>query len=147
MASVGIVCRYRRYFWMIVEEKNIMPPKNEFKIEDGTVYINGVDLAYNDIPELDMSDVQDYWRDHKTIIKTDAGELILHCDIPYILMLKLVGIWDYAYTYCPSRRVRHLMVYGKNDRVKIKNYRHAMNLINKYLLRGRLLKDNLHLIK
>lgn len=124
-----------------------MPPKNTFKIEDGTVYVNGVDIAINDIPELDLSDVHDYWKDHKTITHADSGELTLTCNIPLIILLKLVGIWDYACTYCPSRRVKHLMLHGKNDRVKLKNYRHAMNLINKYLIRGWFLKDHLRLIK
>ena len=124
-----------------------MPPKNTFKIENGTVYVNDVDIIHDCIPELDLSDVHDYLNEHKIITNNKFGELTCTFSIPRITWLKFVGIWDYAYTYCPSRRVKHLMVYGKNNRVKLKNYRHAMNLINKYLINGWFLKDNLQLVK
>ncbi len=124
-----------------------MPPKNEIKIENGTIYVNGVDIANDGIPDLDLSDVDDYFRDNKTISLSDSGELTCTCSIPRITMLKLVGLWDYAYTYCPSARVKYLMLHGKNERIKYKNYRHAMNLIAKYLIKGWWLPDNLRLIK
>lgn len=48
-------------------------------------------------------------------------------------LLKLVGLWSQIYQMCPNKRVKHLMRYGKNDRVKLKNYYHAIKLIGREL--------------
>lgn len=48
-----------------------------------------------------------------------------------IIILKFGGIWYWAFENCPDRRVRHLMMYGKNNRVRYKNYLHAQRLATK----------------
>ena len=43
----------------------------------------------------------------------------------------IVGVWYWVLKNCPDRRVKHLMMYGKNKRVQYKNYLHACRLITK----------------
>jgi hypothetical protein len=50
-----------------------------------------------------------------------------------IIALKLSGSWDWVIENCPDKRVRHLIKYHKDDRVKMKNWRHAVKLIGKML--------------
>lgn len=54
----------------------------------------------------------------------------IECRIDRILLLKLMGLWDWARDSCPNRRVAHLMEHGSR-RVRIKNYFHAIRLIGK----------------
>ena len=46
-----------------------------------------------------------------------------------IALYKISGLWDWAIDYCPNRRVKHLMKYGKTKRVQLKNFKRAMRLI------------------
>lgn len=52
-----------------------------------------------------------------------------------ITAFKLAGAWDWVAENCPNKRVAHLMKYHKDDRVKYKNFKHAVKII------GRILED------
>lgn len=59
-----------------------------------------------------------------------AGVTTLTCKIDRILLLKLMGLWDWARDSCPNRRVAYLMEHG-SKRVRLKNYKHACRLLGK----------------
>lgn len=82
--------------------------------------------------ERDNEDEHEYVEDvPPVIIRCDVAEFRGMLRINPIVLLKLIGTWDFAIELCPNKRVVHLMKHHKDDRVKLKNYRHAMNLIRK----------------
>lgn len=65
-------------------------------------------------------------------LNTALNGLAMTCTIARTTMLKLMGIWQWVVDNCPSGRVRHLMLHG-SERVKSKNFNHAIRLINRSL--------------
>lgn len=45
----------------------------------------------------------------------------------------VIEVWDWVLEKCPNRRVKHLMTYGKNERIRRKNFKHAVRLISKFV--------------
>jgi len=109
-----------------------MPPKNCARLEEGTIYIDGCEAkgieAFESSYDEDMA--RDYVLDNMQYVrKPDTAEITLTCKMNKIIFLKLIGIWDWALKYCPNRRVVHLMQFGKNNKIKIKNFYRAMKII------------------
>ena len=44
---------------------------------------------------------------------------------------EIVGLIDWTYTYCPNRKVANLMRYGKNKKIRNKNFHRAVRLIGR----------------
>lgn len=113
-----------------------MPPRNCARLEEGTIYINGCETKGIETFEWtdDANLAIDYVKDNcRWVRQPDTGEFTLTCKINKIVFLKLIGIWDWAIKYCPNRKVKHLIKFGKNNRVKLKNFYRAMRLIGKEL--------------
>lgn len=108
-----------------------MPNKEFVTISDGGFYINGCETKGIEDFSIEYENVysQDIIDKCTTFKSYDASTLTFTCRLNRILFYKLIGIWDYALRYCPNRRVRHLMEYGKNSKVKLKNFYRALNLI------------------
>lgn len=53
-----------------------------------------------------------------------------------ITFYKFIGLWDWAVKNCPNRRVVHLMRYGGNDKVRLKNFNRSLRIISKVLSKG-----------
>lgn len=82
--------------------------------------------------ECDNEDGHEYVEDQPpVIIRYNNMELRAILRINPIVLFKLIGTWQSAIEFCPNKRVVHLMKNHKDDRVKLKNYWHAMNLIRK----------------
>ena len=45
-----------------------------------------------------------------------------------IQMFKFTGMWQWAKETCGNPKIVHLMEYGKNERVRIKNYNRALRI-------------------
>jgi hypothetical protein len=83
-------------------------------------------------------DFEDYREDVETYIKenvalgiSDPCTLVASVKLDRIVLLKVSGLWDWVLKNCPNRRVKYLMRYGKNERVRYKNFKHACRLIAK----------------
>lgn len=94
--------------------------------DDGYVFDYG-------IPEFEIDDdlIKEYVRDNSVWSTNNYPTLTFTCRVNFIELYKLIGLWDWVMRYCPNKRVVHLMKYGKNDKVKLKNCRRALRLIEK----------------
>jgi hypothetical protein len=106
---------------------------------NGAVYIDGeyVGTASEGIEitsfEPDMGAIEDYVKDNFKISLDSTGKFTGTVNINKIILLKLIGLWYWAMDNCPNKRIVHLMKYGKNPRVKLKNFRRACWVIDSYL--------------
>jgi hypothetical protein len=113
-----------------------MGEQNPYVFGNGKLYING-ELLGDGIPDLeyDVYDVAGEYIKENTMLKsTDSTsfEFVVRWD--KVLFWKLTGLWDYVIQYCPNRRLAHLVKYGKNRRVRIKNFYRAVAATVRYLL-------------
>lgn len=102
-----------------------MGERNPYVLGEGKLYING-ELLGEGVPDLDCdyNDVVDeYVKENITYSLTDWDRVIFW---------KLTGLWDYVIQYCPNRRLAHLVKFGKNRRVKVKNFYRALVAIFLY---------------
>lgn len=104
------------------------------KIGDKVWDISGQD----EITEFtyDEEAVREYLEDSANrVIRWNEGECTatVQFRVNKIVLLKLSGSWDWVIENCPDKRVKHLIKYHKDDRVKMKNWRHAVKLIGKIL--------------
>lgn len=82
--------------------------------------------------EVENDTVQEHAEDQPILItRCDNTTFTGTIQIERITLLKFVGLWQFAIDLCPDKRVVHLMKNHKDERVRYKNYRHAMNLIEK----------------
>lgn len=111
-----------------------MGPDENVKLGPGTIHINDTyftgpvtDYDYDDYDE----DVMDYLKKSAVLNYSDSGELSFTWRLSKVIMLKLMGIWDWVTENCPNPRVKHLIKHGKNHRVRYKNFKRAVRLIGK----------------
>lgn len=81
------------------------------------------------LTEEEEKKLYDYVKSHMRIV--DSLKCILRLN--KIELFQILGLWDTILEVCPDKRVKHLMRYGKNDRVKLKNYYHAIKLVGREL--------------
>ena len=100
----------------------------------GTLYINGEEIGTG-IPDFECSwdDIHaEFKKDMKISLDPEGSfTATLNTKIDMLWMAKLFGIWQWVYDLCPNRRVIHLAQYGKNKRVKIKNFKRACRITAK----------------
>lgn len=112
-----------------------------FNSKGGIFTIDGVETEVCEVKcfgmEEDQADgVKEYVKNNIQICKNTEGQLVGRLVIKRMQLLTLMGLIGWAYDNCPSKRVRHLLKYGKNERVRYKNYKRACKLIlRKYGLR------------
>lgn len=110
-----------------------MHPDDFVKLGPVTVCIPGIGSV--EIEEAHEVTEEDYKREreiHTLLVVTsykDTMEWVasLRC----ITYLKITGSWQVAMRFCPNKRIVHLMKHGKNDRVKLKNYKRAWREIKR----------------
>lgn len=114
-----------------------MPIKNPYIVRDVTAFhIDGCEVK--GIPDFDFEQTEEFNNElwggtEKTLRLSDKGELSMQIKINRMLFYKLTGVWDWVIKNCPNRRVVHFMRYGKNDRIKEKNFKRAMRILGKEL--------------
>jgi hypothetical protein len=79
--------------------------------------------------------INKYVSQNTVISFNDDFTITATCRISRIKLYKVIGLYDWAIQNCPNKRVVHLMRYGKNARVKMKNFRRSLRIIEK-VLRG-----------
>lgn len=101
-----------------------------------TFYINGQEFA-GVVTDYDFEDHREdtelYFKENMVLRMKDPCTIVITAKVNRIPLLKISGIWDWVLENCPDRRVKHLMVYGKNKRVRYKNFKHAVRLISKLI--------------
>lgn len=110
---------------------------------NGKIFIDGVEYEVGDIPnlEVDVEGYADFVRDecrrNHVVGRNSDGELTCTFNVKFnpITFYKITGVYDYAYKYCPNRRVAHLMRFGKNWKVRRKNMFRAIDIIGHMLNR------------
>lgn len=115
-----------------------MPTKGMEEIT-GAVYIDGEyvgiakDITITDfVPDRDA--VKDYVRENIVMSCDGFRELTGTISIDKITMFKLTGLWYWAMYNCPNKKLVKLMKYGKNARVKMKNFKRAIKEIGKHIV-------------
>ena len=108
-----------------------MPVKEFVRFEDSGIYIDGCEFKgiENFSVEYDDLDSKEIPGNLEFVKKVNDQTLTVEYKINRIVFLQFIGIWKYALKYCPNRRVVHLMQFGKNDKIKIKNFYRAVNII------------------
>lgn len=106
-----------------------MGEKN-FELGAGTLYFNGMEVDV-DSGEAEMTFTEES-DDIPVKPMSMTGELSFttKCTFNKWTLYKLTGIYKAVINGCPNRRVAHLIKYGKNDRVKHKNFNRAVKIIN-----------------
>lgn len=105
-----------------------MGEQNPYVIGEGKLYING-ELLGEGVPDLDCDYyevVDEYVKENITYRLTDSMEFTCTTHWDKVIFWKLTGLWDYVIQYCPNRRLAHLVKYGKNRRVRVKNFYRAV---------------------
>lgn len=96
-------------------------------LDDCVITLNPDRVA--DIPSLEI----DVDKCKKVLVKQIYSDFeytgVLHWD-PF-MFYKFIGVYDWVLTYCPNKRVVHLAKYGKNDRVRFKNFWRAYMILGK----------------
>lgn len=104
-----------------------MGEQNPYVLGEGKLYING-ELLGEGVPNLECDCyelVDEYFSEASTLHLTDSMEFQLKVKWDKVLFWKLTGLWDYVIKYCPNRRLAHLVKFGKNRRVRVKNFYRA----------------------
>lgn len=124
--------------------------EHNFDLGSGTIYIEGEPYEVKEgtsvhiegdeskgVPDYDCENAEELIHDYaKSRMRYDEDEFSLTCKISMIVLLKLVGLWQFIHDNCPNKRVKHLMEHGKNNRIKLKNYYHACNDIARLMRKG-----------
>lgn len=120
-----------------------MPPKN-VSLGPGSIFIEGCEFKgiiegceFKGISDFnaDMSAVEEYVKDEvtKVLYSPGTGTLTTTVRLSKILIMRICGMWDWVIENCPNKRVVHLIRYGKDAKVRWKNFQRGMHIIAKEL--------------
>lgn len=112
--------------------------ENNIELGAGILYFNGMEVDVNSgEAEMIFTEEPD---DISVKPMSMTGELSFttECKIDRWLFNQLSGFYAMVVRYCPNRRVAHLAKYGKNDRVRHKNFNRAVKIICKEFKKGHL---------
>ena len=92
---------------------------------------------FKEISDFNVSreTIDEYVNQNTVISVNDDFTITATCRISRINLYKFIGLYDWAIKNCPNKRVVHLMKCGKNNKVKMKNFRRSLRIIEK-VLRG-----------
>lgn len=110
-----------------------MPTESDFvQFSNGEMYIHIDGNKVCDIPEFSISFDEKESMVHDFVMD-NFNEATLTCTIKFNwnTLYKLTGFYDWVVNNCPNRRVAHLVKYGKNTRIKKKNFFRAIKEIFK----------------
>ena len=114
--------------------------EDNVRLTEGTFYyINGEEIGPG-IPDFECStvDLRDEVHKNMRLSVDPSGSLSftvrLRNYIDKIFCAKMLGLYQWVCDNCPNRKVIHLMKYGKNKRVKNKNFIRALNITCRYAI-------------
>ena len=105
-----------------------------FEVENITaIYIDGCEIKGISDFSVDGETIEEYVKENTVISFKDYFTMTATCKINRMHFYKVIGLYDWAIENCPNKKVVHLMRYGKTDRVKMKNFRRSLRIIEKVL--------------
>ena len=105
---------------------------DSYSLGPGKIYINGTEFIGEGLTDYNYEDFEPDTMDYlKKSVVFDKHELTCTFTVNRITVLKVMGIWDWVRENCPNGRVKHLIKYGKNDRVRYKNFKRAVKMVAK----------------
>lgn len=97
------------------------------------IYIDGSEIKGISDFSVEEEKINEYVKQSTVIRFTDPITITATCKINRMTFYKFIGLYDWAIENCPNKRVVHLMRYGKNNKVKMKNFRRSLRIIEKVL--------------
>ena len=91
---------------------------------------------FKGIPTFEVSDVEfhndvhDYLVDHITSIANE-NSIEFTCHLDLFDLYNIIGLYQWVIDNCSNRRVIHLIKYGKNIKIRKKNFNRAIRIIVK----------------
>lgn len=78
----------------------------------------------------ERNEANKYVKKNTFLMSVDApSSITIKMKVNRIALYKISGLWDWAIEYCPDRRMRHLIKYGKSKRVQLKNFKRTFKKI------------------
>ena len=78
----------------------------------------------------ERNEANEYVKKNTFLMSVDTpSSITIKMKVNRIALYKISGLWDWALTYCPDQRVRHLMQYGKTKEIRLKNFKRAFKKI------------------
>lgn len=106
---------------------------NENEKNTGTICINGEIFVGEGVSDFDMdcsrSVMEAYMYEYGRYVEGKDGHITFEMSVTRVNLLRITGCWDWVLENCDDRRVVHLMKFGRNDRIKLKNFNRAMRII------------------
>ena len=100
------------------------------------IYIDGCEIKGISDFSVEYDEIYKYIRTNSVISGNDNMSFTVTCKINRMAFYKFIGLYDWAIENCPNKRVVHLMKCGKNDKIKMKNFRRSLWIIEKVLEEG-----------
>lgn len=98
----------------------------------GTFYINGQECG-GVVTRYDFEDhredTESYLKENMVLRMKDPCTFTVTAHVSLYGLLIISGVWDWVLENCPDRRVKHLMLHGKKERIRRKNFYRAIRLI------------------
>lgn len=82
---------------------------------------------------VERKQIEEYVKQNTVVRFTDCVTMTATFEINRMAFYKFIGLYDWAVENCPNKRVAHLMKHGKNNKVKMKNFRRSLRIIEKVL--------------
>jgi hypothetical protein len=98
-----------------------------------SIYIDGCEIKGISDFSVESDEIEKYVKENTVLRFSDCLTMTATCKINRMAFYKFIGLWDWAIENCPNKRVVHLMRYGKNNKVKMKNFRRSLRIIEKVL--------------
>lgn len=98
-----------------------------------SIYIDGCEYKGISDFSVESDEIEKYVKENTVLRINDDFTISATIKISRINLFKFIGLWDWAIKNCPNKRVVHLMRYGKNNKVKMKNFRRSLRIIEKVL--------------
>lgn len=104
-------------------------------LNSGTLYIQKQDGSYEHFREVADAEVtsSDTYDIPEYIQSINQPEFTFEfvTKVQKGLWLKLLGVYDSVISTCPNKKVVHLVLYGKNKKIRKKNFHRAIKILEK----------------
>lgn len=104
-------------------------------LNSGTLYIQKQDGSYEHFGEIADAEVtsSDTYDIPECIQSINQPEFTFEfvTKVQKDLWLKLLGVYDSVISTCPNKKVVHLVLYGKNKKIRKKNFHRAIKILEK----------------
>lgn len=104
-------------------------------LNSGTLYIQKQDGSYEHFGEVADAEVtsSDTYDIPEYIQSINQPEFTFEfvTKVQKDLWLKLLGVYDSVISACQNKKVVHLVLYGKNEKIRKKNFHRAIKILEK----------------